>query len=254
MIDVHSHLLPDIDDGSRSVAQSVLVLEQFAEQGVTDVILTPHVSAGELETDKDDALERRDVAYQLLKREAPESPRLHLGFEIMLNAPLSPTILEDRRFSLAGSRYYLVEFFLSVSEDNALSLLSSLSGTEAVPLVAHAERYRQCSVRTVSKFRELGAKVQVDATTLTRSNHRAKAARRLLGAGLVDLVAADNHGDDRTVRTAVEFLEEDGSADVARLLAVANTQAILDDVDMTPVRAVPFRKSVWQKLRSIIRS
>jgi protein-tyrosine phosphatase len=254
MIDIHSHLLPDIDDGSRSVAQSVLVLKQFAGQGITDVILTPHVSAGELETDRDDALERRDVAYQLLRREAPESPRLHLGFEIMLNVPLTPEILEDRRFSLAGSRYYLVEFFVSVSEDNALSLLSSVSGTAAIPLVAHAERYRQCSVHTVSKFRELGARVQVDATTLTRSNHRGKAARQLLGAGLVDLVAADNHGDDRTVRTAVEFLEDDGSADVARLLTVANTQAILEDTEMTAVRAVPFREGVWKKIRNIIRS
>ena len=90
MIDIHSHLLPDIDDGSRTVAQSALVLNQFAEQGVTDVILTPHISAGELELDKGDALERREVAFQLLSREAPAVPRLHLGFEIMLDHPLPP--------------------------------------------------------------------------------------------------------------------------------------------------------------------
>ncbi len=254
MIDVHSHLLPDIDDGSRSVAQSVLVLKQFAEQGVTDVILTPHVSAGELENDRDDALERRDVAYQLLLREAPEVPRLHLGFEIMMNSTLPPEILEDRRFSLAGSRYYLIEFFMSVAEASALSLLSSLTGTTAIPLVAHPERYRRCTARTVARFRELGAKVQVDATTLTRSNHRGKAVRQLLRAGLADLVAADNHGDDRTVRTAVEFLEGKGSSHVANLLAVANTQAILNDSEMTPVPGVPFRRGVWKKIRNIIRS
>jgi len=252
VIDIHSHLLPDIDDGSRTVAQSVLVLKQFAEQGVTDVILTPHVSAGELAVDKDDALERRDVAFELLSRAAPEVPRLHLGFEIMLDHPLPSEILADRRFSLAGSRYYLVEFFLSVSDHEATSLLEGVAGNNAVPLVAHAERYKLCNVRTVSEWRGLGAKIQVDATTLGRSTTRGKFARQLLGAGLVDVVAADNHGDDRTLTNAVQFLSDTGSADIAALLAVQNTKAVIEDAAMISVPAVPFREGVWDKIKNIL--
>jgi protein-tyrosine phosphatase len=252
LIDVHNHLLPDIDDGSRTVAQSVLVLNQFADQGVTDVVLTPHVSAGELAIDKDDPLERRDVALTLLGREAPDVPRLHLGFEIMLDVPLSLEILDDRRFSLAASRYFLVEFYISVSEDDATSLLRGLSGYGAIPVVAHAERYRNCSVRVVSKWKQLGAKISVDATTLARSNHRGKVARQLLGAGLVDLVAADNHGDDRVISNAVRFLSEHGSAHIGELLAGRNPQAILDDADMALVPAVPFRDTMWSKISRFI--
>ncbi|UCD25163.1 MAG: hypothetical protein JSW51_04355 [Gemmatimonadota bacterium] len=252
MIDIHSHLLPELDDGSRSVAQSVLVLQQFAEQGVTDVVLTPHVTAWELAEDKEDALERREVAFQLLTREAPRVPRLHLGFEIMLNHPLPPEILKDRAFSLAGSRYYLVEFFMSVSENDATELLESLSNEHAVPLVAHAERYKHCHLRAVSKWRDMGAKIQVDATTLGRSTQRGKYARQLLGAGVVDVVAADNHGDDRTLTNAVRFLADNGSADIATLLAERNTRAVIEDTDMVSVPAVPFREGVWDKIKNIL--
>ena len=230
----------------------MLVLNQFAEQGITDVVLTPHVSAGEIVIDKDDPLERRDVAFTLLGREAPEVPRLHLGFEIMLDVPLSLEILADRRFSLAESRYFLVEFYISVSEDDAIALLEGLAGRDAVPVVAHAERYRNCSIRAVSRWKELGAKIQVDATTLTRSNHRGKVARELLGAGLVDLVAADNHGDDRVISSAVRYLSDHGSPDIGELLAERNPRAIVDDGEMVPVPAVPFRDGVWSKIRRMM--
>jgi protein-tyrosine phosphatase len=231
-----------------------LVLRQFAENGITDVILTPHASAGELAFDKEDALETREVAFTLLSREAPTMPRLHLGFEIMLDVPLAPDILADRRFSLAGSRYYLVEFPIPVAEDHAMSLLEGLIGGDAVPLVAHAERYRNCSVRAVEKWKQLGAKVQVDATTLTRSGNRGKSARQLLSAGLADVVAADNHGDDRMVSTAVDFLSDHESDDVARSLAQLNPRAVVEDWDMIPVAAVAFRESLWSRIRHYLES
>jgi len=227
----------------------VLVLRQFAESGITDVVLTPHTSAGELAFDAEDALERREVAYTLLTREAPATPRLHLGFEIMLDVPLAAGILEDRRFSLAGSRYYLVEFPISVAEDDATSLLAGLAGSDAVPLVAHAERYRNCGVRSVERWKQLGAKIQVDATTLTRSSNRGRVARQLLSTGLVDLVAADNHGDDRLVGNAVQFLSDYESAHIARLLTKTNPRAVVQDGEMMPVPALIFREGLWSKIK-----
>ena len=94
--------------------QSVAVLRDFAAAGITDVVLTPHVAASEMTNGGDEAVDRREAAFQRLMSEAPESPRLALGFEIMLDRPLPVLAGGDRRFSLAGSRYYLVEFPNSV--------------------------------------------------------------------------------------------------------------------------------------------
>ena len=68
----------------------------------------------------------------------------------------------------------------------------------------------------------------------------------------MDVVAADNHGDDRTLTNAVQFLSDTGSADIAALLAVQNTKAVIEDAAMISVPAVPFREGVWDKIKNIL--
>ncbi len=85
MIDLHSHLLPAVDDGSRSVAQSVRVLEQLAAQGITAVCLTPHLRSAELAAGPPPA---HDKAWDALRAAAPAVPRLFRGAEVMLDRPL----------------------------------------------------------------------------------------------------------------------------------------------------------------------
>ena len=249
MIDVHSHLLPAIDDGARSVEQSLRVLRRFAEDGVRAVVLTPHVCAGELAVDPDDPLERRDLAYATLRRENPLGPALHLGFEIMLDRPLPSEVARDRRFALAGSRYYLVEFPLSVHGDLATEMLGAIVSGGGVPLVAHAERYDVCSPETVARWRAAGAKIQVDATTLTRATTRGHRARQLLRHGLADVMAGDNHGGRRTVKTGVEYLRGRGADAQARHLAVTNPAAIVDDGVVTEVAPALLKETFIERIR-----
>ena len=172
VIDLHTHLLPNIDDGSRSVVQSVEVLRDFRADGVEGVVLTPHIRAGEITTQGEAHLARRDAAMEELAAAAPPELSLHLGFEIILDEPLPPLVVGDRRFSLVGSRYYLVEFPLGVVADFTTRVLERIAAAGVVPLVAHAERYDACSVEVVQAWREAGAKIQVDATTLSRPTPR----------------------------------------------------------------------------------
>jgi tyrosine-protein phosphatase YwqE len=101
----------------------------------------------------------------------------------------------------------------------------------------------------VERWKQLGAKIQVDATTLTRSSNRGRVARQLLSTGLVDVVAADNHGDDRLVSNAVQFLSDHESAHIARSLIKANPKAVLEDGEMTPVPALVFREGLWSRIK-----
>lgn len=259
MIDLHTHLLPSIDDGSRSAEQSITVLEKFAEAGVTDVVLTPHVRAGELTIDPEDALERRAVAYELLQREYLDNQylrglHLHLGFEIMLDQPLPAEIMSDRRFSLAGSRYYLIEFSMSIASDLVPTALESFNGSGALPLVAHPERYGMCGAKAICSWRELGARMLVDATTITKSTSRGGKARQLLAAGCADAIASDNHGDNRSITTALDYLGAHGYSDIAGLLAQGNTKAILEDEDLKPVQPAVIREGVWRRFKSILKT
>jgi protein-tyrosine phosphatase len=250
MIDVHCHLLPNLDDGSRSVAQSVEVLTRFAAEGVTAVILTPHITASRIASDAEPEIVRRGEALDLVRHAVP-APRLHTGFEIMLDAPFPESAARDRRFSLAESRYYLVEFPTTIVAELTTSALRRMTRLGIIPIVAHPERYIACTTGTVAGWRELGCRVQVDATTLTRRTPRGERARALVRRGLADVLAADNHGDRRSLGTAVRFLEQrDGSA-AAGWLTEQNPQAIVEDRDMMPVPTVEISDSFGDRIQDL---
>jgi protein-tyrosine phosphatase len=258
LTDLHTHLLPNIDDGSRSIVQSVEVLRDFRADGVQAVVLTPHIRAGEIAEAGEAHLRRRDAALEELSGRTPPEPRLYLGFEIMLDEPLPSLVTGDRRFSLVGSRYYLVEFPLGVVAEFTTRVLERIAAAGVVPLVAHAERYDACSVEMVQAWRGVGAKIQVDATTLARPTTRGRRARALLTAGLADLLASDNHGDGRSVRTGARFLREQTEAaaaeTVANLLTVENPKAVIEDREMSDVPPIRFSDGLVARLRRVLRT
>ena len=95
-------------------------------------------------------------------------------------------------------------------------VLANIAKAGVIPLVAHPERYNGCDPDTIAAWRDVGAKMQVDATELTRPTVRGRRARQLLAAGLADVIAADNHGNRRVVTTGVEYLTEQGAGDQAQ--------------------------------------
>ena len=105
MIDIHSPLLPGVDDGSPSIEVSVPVLELFCSQGVDVLVLTPHLNASQA---RSAPYEAHLAILDTLRAAAPAVPELRLGWEIMLDEP--NVDFRPARFSLGGSRAVLVEF------------------------------------------------------------------------------------------------------------------------------------------------
>ncbi len=256
MIDIHTHLLANIDDGSRSVVQSVEVLRDFRADGVKGVVLTPHIRASEIASEGKVHLRRREAALEELAGRALPEPRLYLGFEIMLDEPLPSVALGDRQFSLAGSRYYLVEFHLGVVAGHATPVLEQIAAAGGIPIVAHPERYDACSVEVVRAWRAVGARMLVNCTALTRPGLHGRRARALLGDGLADALASDNHGDARTLRFGARYLHEHADPAVAdiviRRLTVENPRAIVEDRELAEVPPIRFRDGLVARLKRVL--
>lgn len=249
MIDLHSHLLPGVDDGSRTVEQSVGVLRQMAERGITDVCLTPHLRAAETAHGPP---RRHNEAFAALEAQVPPLPRLHRGAEVMLDRPL-PTGAEGiRRVSLRGSRYLLVEFPRLVAADAVSNALTRVRDAGFTAVLAHPERYGCCSVEAVAFWRTLGSRMQVDATTLHSPQARGQRARQLVAAGLADILAGDNHGDDRTIAAGADFLRAQEGLEQAELLTVHNPGAILRDEPLVEVPALVIRRTWMQRIRHML--
>lgn len=249
MIDLHNHLLPGVDDGSRSVAQSLRVLASFAKQGITAVCLTPHLQASDAAAGRP---AEHDRAFAALLAAAPTTPRLHRGAEIMLDRPLPASVERQRSVTLNGTRYVLVEFTRMVTFQTAAAALAHVIDIGLTPVLAHPERYACCSPETVRRWRALGSIIQVDATTLATTRGRGERARALVAAGLADILAGDNHGDDRSLATARDFLTEHDGAEQARLLLDANPAAILADGLLEEVPPLPIRTNFISRLRNLL--
>ena len=249
MIDLHCHLLPGVDDGSRSVTQSVRVLGEQKDLGVTAVCLTPHLVASAAEAGIPRAY---DAAYTALSAAAPEGVELHRGVELMLDRPLGPQAARDPAIRVGGSRYLLVEFPRIVPRETVAAAIAQLVSLGIVPLVAHPERYSSCSVAAAHAWRKGGAKLQVDATTLLAATQRGERARRLVAAGMADILAGDNHGDDRTVAVAQQALIANQGEEQAEAMLVRNPRAILEDRTLEAVEPVTLRTTWTTKLRLLL--
>ncbi len=250
MIDLHSHLLPGVDDGSRSVAQSVEVLARMAAEGVTDVVLTPHLEASRI---LEGPPPSHDEAFAKLVTAVPRSIRLHRGAEVMLDKALTPRAVSTRRVTLAGTRHILVEFTRLAAGRSVSAAVEQLVASGLVPLVAHPERYAACTPSMIAHWRVLGALTQVDANTLFEGTTRGRRARGLLAEGLADVLAADNHGDKRSLAIPWARLVEAGFRDEAQLLMRDNPAAILSDKQCVVVPPLEIPVSLLSRLRGWIR-
>lgn len=249
MIDLHCHLLPGVDDGSRTVEQSVRVLTAMRESGVTAVCLTPHHTVGHLSHGIPSS---HDAAFSALTAAAPDGVELHRGVELMLDRAITPEVQDHPEVRLAGTRYILVEFGRLTAVTSIANALHQLSQLGLIPLLAHPERYSACTPESVRHWKSLNAVMQVDATTILAPRGRGRRARDLLAAGLADIIAADNHGDDRMIGTGYRYLCEAGGSSQADLLARRNPAAILKDQALEPVPPIIFKTGFMEKLRNLL--
>ena len=246
MIDLHSHLLPGVDDGSRSIEQSVSVLEKFAADGVECVVLTPHLNASRI---AEAPLDRHTEILAELRAAAPAVPELRLGWEIMLDEPNRD--LRAPHLALGGSRAVLVEFPLKAVPLAAGDELYRLRCSGITPVLAHPERYYGCTVESVESWRLAGAVIQMDTGGLLGKGPISKLSRALVEEGLVDLFSSDNHGDSRTLATARDWLKEVASDEHADLLTHTNARRLLDDQPILPVPRLPLVSGIFGRLREL---
>lgn len=246
MIDVHSHLLPGVDDGSPSFEVSKPVLERFAADGIECLVLTPHLTASRA---ADAPYHHHCELLAQLRSVAPPALELRLGWEIMLDVP--NVDLRAPHLALGGSRAILVEFPRLGVPAGAAAELFRLRTAGSVPVLAHPERYWGCTVEEVARWREVGAVIQMDTAGLAGTGKIAKVARALLEAGMVDLLASDNHGDGRSLAAARVWLEEVSTSEHAMLLTRTNAARLLADQTLLPVPPLPRSPGLLDRFREL---
>ena len=192
MIDFHSHILPGMDDGSRSAEESADMLRELYRQGVDLVALTPHFYA--YENSPHHFLARRGRAFARLAPVLGEDmPRLRLGAEVYYFRDISHMEgLES--LCLEGSDVLLLEMPFNTWTEGEIREVEELcrSGRFTV-MMAHIERYWKDQKRSVwRRLREAGAVFQCNASFFKPGLHQGRAIR-MLRQGYVQIIGTDCH-------------------------------------------------------------
>jgi protein-tyrosine phosphatase len=246
VIDIHTHLLPGVDDGSPSIDISARVLQRFGEDGVEVLVCTPHLRASQAQ---DAPIGRHQEIFATLVAAAPPRPVLKLGWEIMLDRPGCD--LRAAYLHLGGSRAALVEFPRLRLPPAATGELERLRDAGVVPVVAHPERYVGCTLALVREWRSVGAVIQSDATMLMARGPMSELAKSMLEDGLIDCLASDNHGDRRSLGTAKRWLDEIGARDQVGLLTQHNAERLLANDAPLPVPPIRLQRGMLFRLREL---
>jgi protein-tyrosine phosphatase len=230
VIDLHSHILPGLDDGSRTVEDARALAQRAAEDGVTAIAATPHVRS-DYPTQPDEMERgvlrlREDFVAQGIQVEV-----LH-GGEIDLESLGSLDDDDLRRFSLARSgRYLLLEFPYSGWPAGLEETVYGLGLRGLTAVLAHPERNRavQADPGRLGEAVRLGALVQVTAASVDGRIGRSsqKAADRLLESGLAHVLASDAHTPEIREAGLADAAEAVGDDRLATFLTAEAPAAIV---------------------------
>ena len=193
--DTHIHIVPDVDDGARTIEESLEILRIEARQGVDYVFATPHSSAFDYDSDRvRQKYEELELAID--KAEIENIKLMGLGCEMLCYPGIVETCIrkiEEGIYPILGRRV-LMEFpTYGFGIKKALYCTEMLKDAGYIPIIAHVERYEFADVSNVGALRDNGAEIQINAYSLSNDP---STARRRLTTDLVKFGYADYMGSD----------------------------------------------------------
>lgn len=223
-VDVHSHILPNLDDGSRSMEQSLNMLRIACEEGIRTVVATPHNMPGkgcpsrELIQEQIDAL-RRAAAQENIP------VKILLGTEYFFREEVLELLEENCVITYPGTNCVLVEFDPYTERHYIRNAVREILSFGYTPVIAHVERYMQLmeKKKEIDEIRQMGALIQVNSNSVTGENGRKvqKDVKALLKEGLVDLIGTDAHSDGHRAPRMLEcekYITKKFGSETANLL------------------------------------
>jgi protein-tyrosine phosphatase len=263
LVDIHSHLVPGVDDGARDVTSAVESVEQMTFSGIRRIVTTPHIQASlthtphRLEERLSEVTESFQTAAAAVRSTFPEV-EFRRGHEVMIDVPEAD--LSDPRLRLAGTPFVLVEWPRLQVPPGSPRVIREIRDQGYRPIVAHPERYVGLANDPfiVRRWRDAGAYVQVNyGSFVGRYGAEAReAAFTLLEHGLADYLATDFHGNPNLRlyrKEAWTALERRQGRWILEALCRTNPSRMIDGHEPLPVPPLPESGRLIDRLRGAVR-
>jgi len=263
LVDLHSHLVPGVDDGARTVEDVLDGVARMTRVGIRCIVTTPHLE-GSLTLDPlafRRRMEEMDRAWEIASaavRDAFPEVSFFRGHEVMLDTP-EPD-LDDPRLQLGGGGHVLVEWPRLQVPPGTVRVLKRLADRGVRPVIAHPERYHGLDrdLTLPRQWRQAGALLQVNHGSLVgrygvEARNRALA---MLRSGDVAVLSTDFHGRrhlELYVQESHAALLAGGGEEQWILLTKLNPRRILEGESVLDVPPIPPQEGFWDRVRTILR-
>ena len=233
--DLHTHILPGVDDGAEDMSQALRLLRAAWDNGTRTVLLTPHYRGKYKKNTPEDLQAAASWLREMVTQELP-GMTLYLGQEIAYETDAPDAMHEGRVLSLNGSQYVLLEFRSNALRSQIITGVSETVRCGFVPIVAHVERYdiARKEPNLVEELLDMGALLQLNADSVMGVNGFGikRFCHKLLQEEKVHFVASDAHDlQCRPPLLRESFLhihKKYGQAYAARLF-YENAQAVIEN-------------------------
>ncbi|MCI7813961.1 MAG: hypothetical protein MR543_09855 [Robinsoniella sp.] len=238
MIDIHTHILPGVDDGSESLEMSMEMIRMAADSGTSVIVATPHNYLPGL---IQDLKELRSRFYELSEKIQEEQIDIKLvsGMEIFATWEMPELLSKGQVWTLNRTKYFLTEFDFEEDPFFCTRVLERCKKRGFLPVIAHPERYEfvQRSPVIVYEWICEGYGIQINkGSLLGRFGSGPKhTAEILMGCGLVSCIASDAHSPwSRTPHMTEirELLEDEYGTDYTRMVLEENPRRILQGKEL----------------------
>lgn len=232
MIDFHSHILPQIDDGSKSFEETIRMLEEARDVGFQKIVSTSHYMEKYYEFDE-------EQRFQLLKQINFQDIELYLGSEIYVTNEIVQLLKEKKASTINNSRYVLYELPMHSKNMNDKEIIYRLVENGYVPIIAHPERYSYVQEDTeyVDELAEMGALFQSNyGSIIGMYGERAKkTVKKLLKQNLIHFLGSDVHRAEQIypkIPKIMKKLSKIVSQEKLEELTTLNAQKVLNDEEI----------------------
>ncbi len=228
MIDIHTHILPLIDDGSDDCNHSIEMIINEIKAGVNEVVFTPHYRF-DYQPTKAQVLAAFNSFNELLKERGIEI-KTYLGQELFIDRNFKTVLSGQDLLTINGGKYILVEFDLEFEYD-ILSTVYELSRLGYVPIVAHLERYYYADIELAYQVKCVGGLIQLNAESIIGQENRRykKFVKQLFKNDLVDFVASDLHCfRENLMQKSYQYVQKKFGKSVADKVFTENAKMMLN--------------------------
>ena len=213
-VDIHSHILPGIDDGAKNTEESLELISEMKKMGFSKIIGTPHTYPGLY----DNTNETIKESFDLLKNNLNNDIKIDYASEYIIDSSLIKKIEEKSLLTLKDNHVLLEMSFISAPID-LYNIIFKLSLNNYIPVLAHPERYSFLfdDLKTIYKLKNMGCKFQLNLLSVTGyyGNKVVKVSERLIRNKLIDYVGSDIHSQKhienmskRVIINKINLIEE----------------------------------------------